>query len=437
MKVDDLKQDIAIKTWFISSEMSDNSKKIYLRGMSYYTELTDMSPTELIKEANHEVRKGFFPSERSIKTHIINFRAELKDPDSNIRIKDDLITHSKSNLSDNTISSYLTSVYSFYKWHEIDIPRSAKGKVKGRKTESLLKNRKIPNKNEIMEMLKYTNSSRNKAIILLGATAGLAKNEIINLKVSDFLNGYDERTGITTFSITRKKNSYSFTTFCSPMCSEMIIQYIHERNNPYTVTAKRVEHIKIKKRINEGKHEEEYLFISDKVPDTYLPKLDENERKLNPESIQSLYRRLRFQFDKTTKKGEWSLLRSHKMRAWFNNTLYEAGANGAYIEYMMAHLPDKTKAAYRDYDIEKIKKMYMNHLPLLEFRDVEVHIIEDEGYEELNYKYTDLMATVRDLQEEKIHRDMYKDVAHEKELAAQKRQIDGLVQLIKKRDKAE
>lgn len=32
---------------------------------------------------------AFLPAERKIKQHLVNFRAELKDPTSNIRIKND------------------------------------------------------------------------------------------------------------------------------------------------------------------------------------------------------------------------------------------------------------------------------------------------------------------------------------------------------------
>ena len=66
MKYDDLKEDEYIKMWVSASKMAINSQKTYLRGMHYYTEFTGMSPEELIKEANREVREGLLPSERSI-----------------------------------------------------------------------------------------------------------------------------------------------------------------------------------------------------------------------------------------------------------------------------------------------------------------------------------------------------------------------------------
>ncbi len=50
-------------------------------------------------------------------------------------------------------------------------------------------------------------------MILVGCSSGLGLNEIINLKINQFLEGYDETTGITTLYIRREKVQYDHITF--------------------------------------------------------------------------------------------------------------------------------------------------------------------------------------------------------------------------------
>ena len=253
MKFNDLKEDEKINEWFEAGFFAATSEKTYLRGIHYYVEFCNMTPTELIEEAYADMKNSLLlPSERAIKGHINGFRTELKDPNSNIRIKegDNKNHHSKSDIGETSVSTYMTSVFSFYKYHDVEIPQSAKGRNKN--VDSPHVKKKIPDRKDILTFIDYTNGNRDLGIILLGATSGLASEEIINLKVSDFLNGHDEQTGITTFSnIRRSKNGYIFTTFCSPFCSEIILKYLDERNNPNVKTSNRAENIKIKKRTKE------------------------------------------------------------------------------------------------------------------------------------------------------------------------------------------
>lgn len=68
-----------------------------------------------------------------------------------------------------------------------------------------------------------------KAIVLVGTASGLAVNEITNLKIRDFKQGYDKETGITTLQLRREKTNYDFVTFLTPEASRTVLSYLEHR----------------------------------------------------------------------------------------------------------------------------------------------------------------------------------------------------------------
>ncbi|WP_440951480.1 hypothetical protein [Methanococcoides sp. FTZ1] len=166
MDINTLETDPLILDWFDSSDYAKNTRRNRLFGMQRYTEYTGMTPTELLEEAEQEIKQGKLMRERKIKARLLGFKRELND----------------SGLAPKSINDLFGSAKAFYKAYDIDLPKISR---KGKKVQALEENKQIPDKDTIREILDYA-SIRNKAIVLTQISSGLAANEVMNLKVSSF-----------------------------------------------------------------------------------------------------------------------------------------------------------------------------------------------------------------------------------------------------------
>lgn len=60
---------------------------------------------------------------------------------------------------------------------------------------------------------------------------------------------------------------------------------------------------------------------------------------------------------KSTVKGNWNLIRSHKMRGFFNKTLKSAKCDSFHVEFWMGRKPDGSQDGYFTGDPEHEKKI--------------------------------------------------------------------------------
>ncbi len=143
----------------------------YIRAMDIYSEHIGKSPSQLIIEAEKEIRAGLLPRERTVKHNLIGFRRYLQE----------------KKLSPLSVKSYMTRITNFYKAFDIEIPKIPKSE---RKAQPLPENYDIPTKEDLQEVLKVCDLME-KAIVLVGASSGLSAQEIVNLKIKYFTKGYD------------------------------------------------------------------------------------------------------------------------------------------------------------------------------------------------------------------------------------------------------
>ena len=66
-------------------------------------------------------------------------------------------------------------------------------------------------------------------MVLTGVSSGLAVNEISNLTMKGFMDGYDKETEITTLHLIRDKVGYEFYTFLTPEASRAVWAYLEYR----------------------------------------------------------------------------------------------------------------------------------------------------------------------------------------------------------------
>lgn len=147
--------------------------------MQDLTGYTGKDPETLLEEAEEDIRSGKLMRQRQIKRDLIDFRKHLQD----------------SKKAPHTARGRIVGVKSFFQTFDIEIPKLPRiGKAK-----TLEKNNEIPTKEDLQDVLKVADPLE-KAVLLVGASSGLAANEICNLKVKDFKKGYDPGTEIATLN---------------------------------------------------------------------------------------------------------------------------------------------------------------------------------------------------------------------------------------------
>lgn len=346
MKVKELKNDKIIKDWLSGIKAADETRKGYLQAMQYFTEFTNKTPLQLIEEAEVEIRAGLLMRERNITCYLREFREQLE----------------KKNLAPLTIKGRMTGVCSFYRSYNIQLPVIPKGTTNAK---AELKRKKIPTKDDIRKILDVCDPLE-RALVLVGVSSGLSVVDISNLKVSDFVDGYDPKTGITTLHLIRKKKNYEFYTFLSPEASKAVLDYLDWRNRKPKDKGIIREEQRKKQHVTT---KDGYLFISRAVPPEYLTTKNIREkeelRKLNKEAIIAIYQRLNEEAQTSSEYGEYNLNRSHNMRRFFNSTLLNESAPIFFVDFLLGHQLDATHEAYYRASPEKLKEEYSKYVSFL------------------------------------------------------------------------
>ncbi|WP_440947629.1 tyrosine-type recombinase/integrase [Methanosarcina sp. T3] len=349
MKFNELKQDTYIKNWLSGIGAKTSTREIYTDSMRAYTDFLEKTPQQLIEESEEEILSGLLMRKRRIVSDLREFREYLENSDA----------------APMSIKGRMTAVRSFYRYYDIQLPFLPKSTTKARPP---FKHRDIPTKDDIREIISIADPLE-KAIVLTGVSSGLAVNEISNLKVQEFLDGYDPETEITTLHLVRQKVGYEFYTFLSPEASRAIIEYLELRNRTSEINDKqRQEHL-LKQKVEYDKNGKVigYLFIGRYIPSEYLTakKNAEELRKLETKAIQKIYRELSERSRKASPSGEWNLVRSHNIRKFFNSTLLANHAELFFTDFLMGHQIDSTRDAYYRADPKALRDEYQKYVPYL------------------------------------------------------------------------
>jgi len=345
MKVTDLKRDPIVIEWLQTINAKPNTEKAYLQDMQEFTSYTGKDPETLLEEAEEDIKAGKLTRQRRIKRDLIGFRKYLQELGK----------------APFTVRGRIVGVKSFFETFDIEIPKLPRvGKAK-----TLEKNTKIPQKEDLQEALKVADPLE-KAILLTGASSGLAANEICELKVGEFKRGYDLETRITTLSLRRKKVGFDFITFLSPEASQAIWDYLDYRNRTVDTNQKRK-----KSRLEKQKvfNDNDFLFICRQIPAEYLETHDDNLRKLDTRALTKVYRRLAEKARKSTPCNDWGFIRSHNM----------------------GHTLDDTRSAYFRASPVKLKEIYRKFVPYLIIQK-ELDISESPEYQKIKYENSVLQA---------------------------------------------
>lgn len=342
MKLTELRENSSISEWLDNLNASANTEEAYLQGMLSYLNFTGLTPEELIKEAEDEIIKGVLPRHRLIKKHLIGFRKYLQN----------------KGMADFSVRSRMTGVRSFYISFEIELPKL---QGEGRHAKVIEDNSLVPTKAELQDVLRVCDPLE-RAVLLVGVSSGLASNELRNLKIKQFKDGYDSVTGITTLKLTREKTNVAFCTFLSAEATKAVKEYLDFRDRDIKAASARRKQQLEKQRIVK---ETGYLFILRQVPPEYVKKQNEELRKLSENAIQKLYRAISDKAQKNTKSGSYNVIRSHTMRKYFNSVLLNNGCDSFHCEFWLGHKLDNTRAAYFLASPDKLREIYKQYMPFL------------------------------------------------------------------------
>ena len=171
----------------------------------------------LIDEALCEEEEKVALKDRKLKHRLIKFRNYLFD----------------SNMSPNTLRTYLQKIKTFYCHFEVTIPR--------------LNYLDLPTRQHIRQALDIS-SIDLKAVILFMSSSGTAKAETLSLTVEQFIVGCQDyhhggsleyvldtlerkKNVVPTFYLKRIKTDKYYYTFCSPEATTYIVKYLKTRDD--------------------------------------------------------------------------------------------------------------------------------------------------------------------------------------------------------------
>lgn len=345
--------------------------KIILEGYSKYTNL---SLSELIKEADTEEENGILKlRDRTIKKHLVQYKKYLQD----------------QNRSESTISVTIAVIRSFYNEFEITLPRT-KSKPRYKQKQSI---DDLPKKEDIIHALQFT-KIKYRAIILLMASSGMGRSEIVNLTYKDFLNSISEYIDhtedigqikkelkkrnknheviVSTWNIKRVKTRMPYTTFSTYESIEAILLYLETEP------------------IKDGTH----LFRS----------VYSNE-SLSEGTIGDYFYKLNFNagFGKVDRQ---IFFRSHNLRKFFTNVLYKNKLRETSINWMLGHEIDSVSESYFKSNITDLKEDYVTCIPDLSMKNVKVDMVRTKDKQLLldKMKEIDSLSAKIKLLEEDLER---------------------------------
>lgn len=366
-----IEKDEKVLDFFIERELDPLTQVEYIRHIKYYIEHAgdNLTPTQLIDEAIEEERAKVPLEDRKIEKRFKRFKKWLLEQDYSSETKRGMLGCIKT--------FYITS-------HVKDIPKT---KIKT-KRKKRIKVKDLINADEIKTAYLEANI-QYRAIILLGATSGLSRIDIRHLKLSTFVEGFNnyaktsvncindidqairiasENEIIIKWESERGKNDIEYLTYSSHETTIAILQYL---------------------RADPPKNQDDYLFrVKGKIicKKTFTAYFNRLNRRLGWGNI-----------------SKYKKVLSHNLRRWFGSMLMEAGVGYRHAEYMLGHILGSTQEAYYKLPSEtSMFEAYLKALPYLTILEpIETKIFTDEYRKKTDAEIAELKKMVKKLMEER------------------------------------
>jgi len=328
---------------FKERNSSYSTKITYTRSCRYYEKITGHTIQEALDIADDEEYNNIRWKNTQTRKWLLEYREWL---------------YSKYNVS--TAQLYLTAILTVYRHFEITIPPLPYYSTKGLKRTPPINYSDLPDRNILSECLQVA-SPLIRAVILFMSSSGISRTDILNLKISHWLEGTDgyhdhpdnvkyairdmrDTDVIPTFHLTRQKTGMDYYTFCSHEACKSVNAYLLTRTEILT--------------------EDKPLF------------------KINGRYLNIAFQRLNEHFQ-LGKVGNYNRLRPHMMRKYHASQLAEAGISTEHINIMQGRrVPGVAHESYIRIKPEHLKNEYIEALPYLVIEDVNKYKTELEATKE-------------------------------------------------------
>jgi hypothetical protein len=394
LDIEELRQDRAVKDWFTLVKPKPITGINYLRALKIYCDFIGKSPAGLIQEADKEAEEGMLIKRRSIRRYLLDYI--------------DFLNNSRA--SQNTVKLRLAVVKSFYNKLDVQLPNLPRNE---NSITNIEENTKIPTKEDLQTAL-HVCDILERAVLLAGVSSALSSDDLRNLKVKQFLEGYDPETEVTTLSMRRGKTSIDHITFFSAEASRAIWDYLNWRNERESKDRDTNRERQLEKQ--RVFSDDGYLFVLQRIPDSWLINKNEEERKFKRNTFMEIYRSISEKAGMSSPKGQPNLIRSHNMRRYCFSALINANFNSTTAEFIMGHKLPGSQAAYYRSNVEDLKREYIKLMPFITVQK-ELDISESPEYQQIKKENIILQAeTARHVVERSELQEMRTELKKLKEL---------------------
>ena len=322
----DMKPDDYAKEMMLTHNLTYASMKNYRQTLTHYSNLMGMSLTELLAEADKEEEDGIRWKNRTLRKRLIRYQNWLLQ-----------------NYKYTTAKDYLTKLKTFYYDHDIEIGKLPPLNKKRANLSEPITFDDLPTKETLLKAYNI-GTPVFKAILLFTISSGCGKQEVLNLKLSDFydwIKPYSfeqilnkEIDIVPTIHLRRQKTNKYYTTFCSPEAVREICTYLETRND-----------------------DDPRLF---KISYRHLTQLFVNYNRLL----------------KLGTINETGILRMHMLRKFHASHLYNAenGLSLDEIDSLQGRSKNTTRQSYYFNSTDDLKKKYIRNIEQVTILD-QVHTI--------------------------------------------------------------
>lgn len=305
----------------------------------YFNKATGLLPSEAIDEAGDEEDAGIPMRRSKLVQHLEDF--------------DDFLDE---NYSQNTRQHSMNTVRSFYRRYRITLPEAER--LVNDEEKIVLTVQDLPNMDDVRKVLPITNV-RDKAIILMGLSAGLGRAEIINLKLQDFVD-----------AINRKNVDHEVTLESLPELYETKPEWI-KKSNPLIWYVKRIKTSKFYFTFGTIESFESILDYLQHYPpkrlkeDTPLFRTMTTNKKISYTRFNHIYNEYNYKCKFGIAKDGKTYFRSHNIRKLCGNQLKKKlGYDNA--DKILGHADrNRTRGDYLKADIEELYDLYFEYMNLV------------------------------------------------------------------------
>jgi integrase len=328
-----------IDIWLTNIDATVSTERMFRRVVLDFCRFIDKTPEQVIAEYIGDLKQSKMMPERAIYRDVPRYLKYLRTEKPNhLKRNGDV----KKGLAPKSVGLYKSALRSFFVNHYIEFPILKRGDH----SEPLEANaNSFLNRTQMKELVTNTQNLRDRAIVLVVATSGMASNEFRNLKIKQC---EIDDNDIMTIRLRREKARFDYVTFASPEAVHALRDYWSERE----------------RALGRELGPNDYVFVGERMQ--YI----KGNIPLGERGVSQMFNRLGTALGYAVEdSGEMIATRAHAVRKYFSNTLRRAGMPKDYIDLLLGHKPKAVDRAYFQNLTDTLKDEYLKFLPHLTFHE--------------------------------------------------------------------